>query len=327
MQRRRPGLTLIELVVVVMIIGLLLALLVPAVQSSREAARRTVCRNNLRGIDAAVLQFEGGEHALPSLYNGSFLPMPRSATDEFHFHSWRTPTLPLIEQSSVYASLNLALPATTPANQTGVNVAIGVFLCPSTRNADPTFPDVLEWNDGVFPPVRSVGTAARADYEAVGGVRVSPQTKSSLDLSILRFGAWGEPRYDVATGQALGYRKARLADVTDGLSQTLLIAERAGRPDLYRRGDPVYPYPYTDPMHASDHHQAAWAISTHFLWLVAWREQTVNETNSTGIFSFHPGGANVALGDGSVRFLTDSTAPAILKALATRAGSEVVDFD
>jgi prepilin-type N-terminal cleavage/methylation domain-containing protein/prepilin-type processing-associated H-X9-DG protein len=322
----RPGLTLIELVVVVMIIGLVLALLVPAVQSSRESARRTICLNDLRGIDAAVLQHATDGHALPSLYNGSFLPRPRTAIDEFHFHSWRSAILPLIEQASVFAALNFALPATTPANQTGLNVAIGVFVCPSTSNTNPMVPDVKEWNDGAFP-VTSVGTAARSDYEAVGGVQVSPQTNSSADLSIVRFGAWGEPTYNVATGQALRYREARLADVTDGLSHTLLIAERSGRPDLYRRGEPAYPYPYPDPMHSSDHHQAAWGISTHFWWIVHHDQQPVNQTNSTGTFSFHPGGANVALGDGSVRFLTESTAPAILKALATRAGSELFDLD
>jgi prepilin-type N-terminal cleavage/methylation domain-containing protein/prepilin-type processing-associated H-X9-DG protein len=326
MRRRRPGLTLIELVVVVMIIGLLLALLVPAVQSSREAARKTICLNNLREIDAAVLHHATVEQVLPSLYNGSFLPQPRHGVDEFHFHSWRSAILPLIEQSSVSASLNFALPATTPSNQTGLNVSIAVFLCPSTNNTNTTVPDILEWNDGKFP-VKPVGTAARSDYEIVGGVRVLPQTKSSIDLSNIRIGAWGEPTYDVATGLALRYRKARLADVTDGLSHTLLIAERAGRPDLYRKGEPADPFPYKDPKQAPDYHQAAWGISTHFLWLVYGYDQPVNFTNSTGIFSFHPGGANIALGDGSVRFLTDSTAPAILKALATRSGSEVVDLD
>jgi prepilin-type N-terminal cleavage/methylation domain-containing protein/prepilin-type processing-associated H-X9-DG protein len=325
MRRRRPGFTLIEAIVVLAIIGLLLALLVPAIQSSREAARRAICLNNLREIDAAVIHHATTSQTLPSLYNGTFLPQPRHGVDEFHFHSWRTAILPMIEQSSTFAALNFALPASTPANQTGLNVAIGVFLCPSTSNYNPKVLDVLEWNDGQFP-MKSIGTAARSDYEAVGGVQVVPQIKSSSDLSVVRFGPWGEPTYDVANGAALRYRKARLADVTDGLSHTLLIAERAGRPDLYIRGEPVYPYPYTNPNRSTDHHQAAWGLSTHFWWLVCHADQSVNQTNSTGIFSFHPGGANIAFGDGSVRFLTDTTAPAILKALATRSGSEVVDF-
>jgi len=326
MRRRRPGLTLIELVVVVSIIGLLIALLLPAVQSSREAARRTMCANQLRQVDEAVLRHATVEGVLPSLYNGSFLPQPRTAVDEFHFHSWRSGILPMIEQSAAYSSLNLELPSTTPPNQTGLNVQVALFLCPSTSNHNVNVPGILEWNDGKIP-VKPVGTAARSDYEAVGGVQLSRQTRSSLDLSIHQLGAWGEPTYDVATGAALRYRKARLADVVDGLSNTMLIGERAGRPDLYRKGEPPYPYPYSDPNKGSDHHQAAWGISTHFLWIVYWEAQPVNFTNSTGIFSFHPGGANVALGDGSVRFLTESTAPAILKALATRAGSEVVGLD
>jgi prepilin-type N-terminal cleavage/methylation domain-containing protein len=326
MRRRRPGLTLIEFLIVVSIIGLLLALLVPAVQSSREAARRTMCANQLRQIDEAVLRHATVGGMLPSLYNGSFLPRPRAAVDEFHFHSWRSAILPLIEQSATYSSLNLELPSTTPPNQTGLNVQVAAFLCPSTSNDNVNVPDILEWNDGKIP-AKPVGTAARSDYEAVGGVSVPMRLGTDPDLTpVTQYGAWGEPTYDLATGAALRYRKARLADVVDGMSHTLLIAERAGRPDFYRKGEPADPYPYSGPTKGPDYHQAAWGISTHFAWLVYPEWQPVNYTNSTGSFSFHPG-ANVALGDGSVRFLTESTAPAILKALATRAGAEVVGLD
>jgi len=321
--RGRSGFTLIEVLVVVTVIGLLVALLLPAVQASRESARRATCQAHLHQIGLAVQSHEAAHQALPALYNGEFLPQPRTALDEFHFHSWRTMILPQVEQSSVFASLNLAAPATVPANQTGLNVGLALFLCPSTRRPRPTVPDIFEWNDGAIPVVK-VGTAARSDYEAVGGVQVERQTGSSADLSIVRFGAWGEPTYDKANGHALRYRKARLADVTDGLSNTILVGERAGRPDLYRRGKPVDPYPYSKPGEGTDHHQAAWALSTHFWWIVFWKDQPVNATNGTGIFSFHPGGANVALADGSVRFLKDSTTPAVLTGLATRSGSEAV---
>src|SRR5439155_1757408 len=135
--------------------------------------------------------------------------------------------------------------------------------------------------------------------------------RTSADLSIIQFGAWGEPTYDTATGASVRYRTARLSDVTDGLSNTILVGERAGRPDLYERGKPVDPYPYRNPGLGMDHHQAAWGVSTHFLWTVFPKDRPVNETNVTGIFAFHPGGANVLLADGSVRFLKDSTAPVV----------------
>lgn len=268
MYRHRSGLTLIEILVVVMLIGTLVMLLLPAIQSSREAARKTVCQNNLRQLTKAVLLHESANQVSPSLYNGSFLPQPRSAIDEFHFHSWRTAILPQLEQSSVFASLNIALPTTTTDNRTAIKVSLAVFLCPSTSNSNLTVPGVLECNDGKFP-VKVIGTAARSDYEIIGGVHVLPRKTPpgrSLELRGVRFGIWGEPTYNIATGASLRYRKARLADVSDGLSNTLLIGERAGRPDYYATGEPPDPYPYRNPAaHGQGDGQAAWAISMHFL--------------------------------------------------------------
>ena len=324
--RERPGVTLIEILVVIFIIGVLLALLLPAVQTGQESARRTICQNNLKNITLGTLGFANQYQNLPALYNGGFLPAPRSAIDEFHFHPWRTPILPYLEQSATFASINLNLPATVAENQTAINVSILVYTCPDARNPNQTVLDIARWNDGQFP-VANIGTAARSDYEAVGGVQIAPQTKISSDLGIIRFGVWGEPTYNTANGVSIRYRKAQLADITDGLSNTILIGERAGRPDLYVKGKPDNPYPYLDKNTATDPQQAAWGISTHFWWLVNGRGQPVNQTNSTGIFSFHPGGANIALADGSVRFLKETTAPAILKGLITRSGSEVAQPD
>jgi prepilin-type processing-associated H-X9-DG protein len=328
MYRHRLGLSLIETIVVVAIIGILVSLLVPAIQYGREAARNTVCQNNLRQIAAAVLSSESANRVIPPLYNSSFLPKPRSAVDEFNFHSWRTVILPQLEQSNLFAALNLALPTTTKDNQTAINVALAVFVCPSTSNANPTVPGILAWNDGKIP-FEVIGTAARSDYELIGGVYVSPQkSTTSLDLRGVRFGVWGEPTYDSATGVALRYRTARLSDVTDGLSNTLLIGERAGRPDYYARGEPPDPYPYRNPaQHGQGDGQAAWAVSTHFLWTLYYDNQPINYWNCTGIYSFHPGGANVAFADGSVRFLKETTGHAVLTAIGTRAGAEIVADD
>ncbi|WZO98531.1 DUF1559 domain-containing protein [Isosphaeraceae bacterium EP7] len=332
--RARHGLTLVELLVVVSIIGLLLGLLLPAVQSSRESARRATCQANLRQQGIALQSHEETHQALPSLYNGTFLPQPRWALDEFYFHSWRTAILPRIEQSTVSNQLNLALAATDPANQTSVNVSLSLFLCPSTTTPTPNVPDLYAWHresfpvwdPARFPPVK-VGSAARNDYEVVCGVVVAAQRTTSGDLSGIRFGAWGEPTYDISNGHSLRYRRARLADVTDGLSNTILVGERAGRPDLHEKGKSVDPYPYLNPSNGMDTAQAAWATSTHIWWMVYGETQSINQTNRTGVFSFHPAGANVALADGSVRFLKESTASAILKALATRSGGEAVSFD
>ncbi len=320
--RGRSGMTLIEVLVVVGIVAVLAAVLLPAVQSARESARRATCLDHLRQIGLALQSHASVGQALPPLYNGGFLPQPRSGIDEFHFHSWRTAILPEIEQSPLYAQLNINLPATVAANQTAINIRITVFVCPSSSNPTQNYPDVLAWNDDQFP-VAKAGSAARNDYEVVAGVQVEPQTKST-DLGNMRFGPWGEPTYDPATGVSLSYRKAMLADITDGLSNTLLVAERAGGPDRYGKGRLIETF---GPGTGSETHQAAWAISTHFLWLVSGLGQGVNDYNSTGIYAFHPSGANVGFADGSVHFLKETTPPAILRALITRAGSEVVNLD
>jgi prepilin-type N-terminal cleavage/methylation domain-containing protein/prepilin-type processing-associated H-X9-DG protein len=334
----KAGFTLIELLVVILLVGLLAALLIPAVQASREAARATTCRNNLRQIVLATLNHESAKGALPDLYNGGFLPRPRATLDEFHFHSWRTAILPGMEQSDVLASLNLDLPATYPENQTGVNVAVSTYICPSSANPTPNVPDVYSWEE-TWPnsaplPMRRVGTAARTDYEAVGGVRTrwpGFATVRGHDLTMpldgIEFGAWGEPTYQDRVGLASGYRKARLAEVVDGLSNTILIGELAGRPDSYSKGEPVVPYPLTLLPNSTGAGHPAWAISDHFVWLVGSSKQSINDNNSTGIYSFHPGGANVAMGDGSARFIRETTSPPVLKALRTRAGGEPVPGD
>jgi len=111
-----------------------------------------------------------------------------------------------------------------------------------------------------------------------------------------------------------------------GLSNTMLVGERAGRPDLYRRGKPVDPYPYSRPDMGMDHHQAAWGISTHIWWLVFQHDQAINDTNATGLYSFHPSGANVAFADGSVRFLSEHTDTKTLSAMATRSANDSVNL-
>jgi prepilin-type N-terminal cleavage/methylation domain-containing protein len=312
----KRGFTLVELLVVIVIVGVLLALLLPAVQSARESARRTTCQNNLRQLGLAVLSYETVNRSLPSLYNGTFLPQPRNAIDEFHFHSWRSAILPELEQASISKLLDLSLPATDPENQPAINSEIHLFHCPSTSNTNSIVPEVLAFGKGSFSKT-NVGTAARSDYEAVAGVQVSPQISTSADLSVIDFGAWGEPTYDLASGNSLRYREARLRDISDGLSHTFLIGERGGRPDIWERRKEEVPFNLSS-NNQPDHHQAAWGISTHIWWLIVGQRQRINDANARGIYGFHPGGANVGRSDGSVHFQSESTDISIQHAFATR---------
>ena len=322
----RRAISLVELLVVIGIVGLLLAITIPAVQSIRESGRKLTCQNNLRQIVLGITNHESASGALPSLYNGTPLPQPRSALDEFHFHSWRTVLLPQIEQAALYDQCDRQLFATDPANQAAINNEVATFLCPSANPANHVVPDIYSppAADGT-PTLQVVGTAARSDYEALGGVMFKPS--GTVDLQNVMFGAWGEPKSYYPFQTKNQYRKARLRDLSDGQSSTILVAERAGRPDWYRRDQPVDAYPYDNPSQGMDHHQAAWGISTHFWWLVFGHEQGINESNSNGIYSFHARGANVGLADGSVRFLPEAIDQAVLNALVTRAEGDVVTLE
>jgi prepilin-type N-terminal cleavage/methylation domain-containing protein/prepilin-type processing-associated H-X9-DG protein len=322
MKTRRPGITLLETLVVISIIGILVSILIPAVQYVREISRRATCQNNLRQVVLGVQNHDSAHAALPSLYNGTFLAQPRTGIDEFHFHSWRSAILPELEQNPLHDALIFSLPATDAANQPAVNIKVPIFVCPSANNPTTMVRDLGDWNDG--RPTLTDRTAARSDYEAVVGVLFHPS--GTVDLQNIKFGAWGEPKA-YAYPNPITYRKPRLGDIADGLSQTMLVAERAGRPDLYERGRPIDPYPFADPSRRGmDHHQAAWAVSTHFWWLVFWHDYSVNETNRA-VFSFHASGANVGLADGSVRFLSESTDQETANALATRSSGDIVSLD
>lgn len=319
----RRAFTLVEILVALAIVAVLIGFLLPAVQKAREAASRARCQNNLRQVALGLHSYVGARGTLPSLYNGTFLPQPRTALDEFHFHSWRSATLPHVELSALAGQINSSLAATDPKNQSAINVPVPVFVCPSAP--DKLVRDIIAYNGGAIPVVMA-GTAAHSDYEVLGGVRSGGGT-SSADLSKVLFGPWGEPTYDTTNGKSIRYRTARLGDIRDGLSNTILVAERAGRPDEYVRGKLVQTYPPADPTQGWDHHQAAWAVSTHFNWLLPGRTLEVNETNRGGVYAFHPGGANVALADGSVRLLKDATGVSVLNALITRTGGEAVQLD
>ncbi|OYW12262.1 MAG: hypothetical protein B7Z55_18425, partial [Planctomycetales bacterium 12-60-4] len=197
---------MIEILVVISIIGLLLAILIPAVQSARESARRMACQNNLRQIVLGIANHESAIGTLPSLYNGTFLPEPRNALDEFHFHSWRTAILPQLEQKPLFSRIELSLPATDATNQANLNTSVATFVCPSASNPNSVVPDIMGFNDGKFP-TKIVGTAARSDYEAIGGVSFKPS--GTFDLQNVKFGAWGEPRSYYAFQTSNTFRKPR----------------------------------------------------------------------------------------------------------------------
>jgi len=303
------------------IVGILVALLLPAILHARESARRVFCQNNLRQSAIAIQLFHDSRKRLPSLYNGSFdyngstISYLKKYWGEHHFHLWQTALLSHLEQSTLYDRLNTKLAACSASNQLNVKIELSVFICPST-NYYTRYRRVQQYAPNVV-----IGIAARSDYEAIGGIYVASERIGKM-LSNIKVdqGVWALPQHVI--GRSVDHdesyrapKQTRFSEVLDGLSNTIVIGEMAGRPDIYIRGklDSVYGSANRPIIHSN------WAISGHYGSILLDKNPRVNQTNDNGLYSFHVSGANVAFADGSVRLLADSTGSEVLHAMATKA--------
>ncbi|QDV34660.1 DUF1559 domain-containing protein [Tautonia plasticadhaerens] len=324
---RRRGFTLIELLVVIAIIGVLIALLLPAVQSAREAARRAQCTNNLKQIALATHNYHDAVGSFP----------PGGINDPSYvgtWWNWAAFALPHMEQASVYNAINFSLPTYNVANRTTVYQSlIDGFLCP-TDESKRLFTDfywVNPENYGDFPV-----TGAPTNYTAsLGDTRVdSPFDYLSGDPSP---GSWGcNRRFRGLFGECSRGAVIKIADVRDGTSNTLLVGENS--PNLngqlaWANGDGTYattviPLNWMTSYRDGQVEPNGDACDINALFdanrsVRCWR----NQVYIYAFKSFHPGGANFALADGSVRFVKQTISPRIYNALGSRAGGEIISAD
>ncbi|MFH5806214.1 DUF1559 domain-containing protein [Alienimonas sp. DA493] len=328
--------TAVEVSVVIGVVALLVALVLPAVQSARESARMAHCRDNLRQTALALQNHHAARGSLPSFYNGTSLRYPLTEWDLFHMHSWRVPLLPYLEGTSLRAQLDTAALATGPENEAAAQTAVPTFLCPS---GDP--PTAMGWGVKHHRIAATAGTplyeiaeadryyVMRSDYDAMAGIQALPdpfpEQANPSSVEFVRWGVWGWPVFETktTTGSRLSsYRAGRFADVRDGLSNTISLVERGGKPTALRYGKPEVSAENPDATYPG---QVGWSASNTFLWSINADGVGVNESNTQGIHSLHPGGANVALADGSVRFLSDSTTFDMLVALYGRSDGGLPD--
>jgi prepilin-type N-terminal cleavage/methylation domain-containing protein/prepilin-type processing-associated H-X9-DG protein len=299
----RRAFTLIELLVVLAIIGVLLALLVPAVQKVRAAAARLSCGNNLRQAGLALHQFEADRGCFPAgAVNGPF-PQAGVTTDASH-GCWPF-LLPYLEQPALFAAYRWDVDFFDPANQPTVATPLKVLQCPSA----PSNRFVLvTHSSGAFT---RGGQGACIDYGPVEGVDPELAALGLIDPA---------GNYQ---GALPVNRMTRMTDITDGTSGTLLVAEDAGRPQLWQAGR-YAPGPFS--------FGGPWASNANPLTVSGASADggtlggpcAVNCTNDRQPYSFHTGGCNFLFADGSVHFLRAGMDIRVLAALATRAGGEVV---
>jgi prepilin-type N-terminal cleavage/methylation domain-containing protein/prepilin-type processing-associated H-X9-DG protein len=342
--RKRSGFTLIELLVVIAIIGVLIALLLPAVQAAREAARRAQCTNNLKQIGLALHNYIQAVGVFPPGYVSTVLPNVIDACNQDQENqtsidrgpgwAWGSFILPQLEQQTVFNSINFSLSVAYHDNDTCSLLPLSIYLCPSDPGPEvvPVFADPPDPNNpGSFAGTNIVDYVSRGNYVGMWGLGELCAQSGSRDVQDNNFTAplgrhWG-----------IFYRNSRtsIAEVSDGTSNTIAVGERShnlsyvtwvarsidgwlGKTSLVEGG--------TDMFNPSP--EECW---TQIMGPCGLEDglRTINnpEAHVEDYWSRHPGGANFLFADGSVHFLKSSIHPTPWRALATRAQGEVISSD
>jgi prepilin-type N-terminal cleavage/methylation domain-containing protein/prepilin-type processing-associated H-X9-DG protein len=327
---KRRGFTLIELLVVIAIIAVLVGLLLPAVQKVREAGNRMSCSNNMKQMGLAL-----------HMYHDSFKKFPYGADDNFRdsngncFSSlpWGVMILPYLEQQNLYNKFNVSyrhpgpippLPTTynNPPNNTdladpALNPAatpLKVYQCPSSPSQGVIYQDNWDNNPNAYGPYAGspTWTVSASDYIGISGL-LSRFTRNYLPG--VRFDHNGVLTDNLQVG---------IADITDGTTNTWMVGECAGAPNVYITGPKILATPPYDPNSTGFYISGnAWADETNGdQWIggntydgmnpVSGGPCVINCSNIQGIFAFHTGGANFLYADGHVAFVNQNLDPKVV---------------
>ncbi len=325
-RRSRAGFTLVELLVVIAIIGVLMGLLLPAVQMAREAARRASCANNMRNLGLAALNYESGRnHLPPSIFVNLGFPPGASGQPGSPFpgivHNSLTYLLPYMEQSNVYDKYNMLLPWFAPQNLPALQISIPTFICPSSPGS------------GGRKISGSFSFGATFAYTNLGATDYA--TCSSINTGSITFFGYPAGTTQLTLVSAMGPElkgsgivpllgetprgKSTVAMITDGLSNTFLYCEDAGRPELWVKkqlNSSVYLDDGAWGSHESDYGLDGAVSGSR----TSPGNCVINCHNDNETFSFHPGGAMHVFGDGSTGFLNEEISPQVYAAFITAKG-------
>ncbi|EAQ78421.1 DUF1559 family PulG-like putative transporter [Blastopirellula marina] len=317
---RRAGFTLVELLVVIAIIGVLIGLLLPAVQQAREAARRMQCMNNLKQVGLGMHNFHAAYRCFPTSVSGNGAS-----------HYWCAQLLPYMEQNPLADIYDYSVKFKDIANREAVQYPVPFMLCPSTPGgpiAHPKFKTATASSPETWGAIGSDYAGSSGPYSAMWNSPAQVSYSKPGNIEGL-FSGSVKP----------GARGRQIRDVTDGTSNSIGFVESAARPQKWQGRK----------MLAGSGELTS--ASSNYVAVCSWAEgnlfavrgylyddsitdedsrwsypgpQMVNGSNYYSIYAFHPGGANVALIDGSARFLSETTNADVVCSLLTISGQEVV---
>jgi len=309
------GFTLVELLVVIAIIGVLIALLLPAVQAAREAARRTHCANNLKQLALGVLNYESAHNVVP--YGHNYPGSARAAP------SWSTLVLPFIERKTHYDAFNFNVDLNHAQNAAAVTTRVPTFICPSDTAGNISVLPARCTCCGLGQAYRSMALWYPGSMGPVH--RDSCQFCSNQTPSPANFCCQGTNYGNSATAPGMFHRfptGVRLAEVTDGTANTILLGETLPDQNIHNAA-------FTRNMSL-----AATNIPINTMATPAQMpreglsDSQLHSINPApvlmGYKSRHPGGAQFGLTDGSVRMLMQTIDYRLYCALGTRGGGEPV---
>ncbi len=309
---RITGFTLVELLVVIAIIGVLVALLLPAVQQAREAARRMQCSNHLKQVGLALHTYAGthGIFPLETYYS-------QRGDGSHYYNSWIPQLLPHFEQTALANLYDHNFSFFDDENRPAIETKLTLFECPSTPGGTQMTPELRLRSTSGWQILTDRG-AYTTDYAGQRGIHSGthriymPEAGNDSHLGI--FGGGGSGR--------------KFRDIRDGTTNTIIVHESAGRAQWLRRdrGTLIAANPefggwfdyWAGPA-------AGWMYGFEDDGLTTRGPRFLNASNKwANPFAFHPGGVQVALADGSVRFLSETTNNTIFISLCTYAGGEVI---
>ncbi len=330
---RRRGFTLIELLVVIAIIGVLIALLLPAVQQAREAARRAQCSNNLKQIGLALHNYHDTNGSFPpGSIAGGVIATPSLTT-------WTISILPYLEQGPLFAAYNLEIPNEHLGNTTVCRTFIAGFSCPSDPNAK-----------GTAAPQSGPGSGrqyAAATYRAISGASDARDPDDAwfdnpyvagpypTGTTVLPMSWRGVLHVVSGTGRGPGFRPTnlateRIADILDGTSGTTMVAEFSTKSIAGAAGRrrTFWAYGYTSYNQSSAQPFAVSFVPDYnFCDQQRARGFIPPHACKRALASLHPGGMNVLKADGSVSFVKTSMNKQLWMGAATIANGELISSD